>query len=315
MDRRLASALLHGLTRLTPLILATVFLTVTMPAMADSPHFSSKGFDLISRKQQNRQLLYKLNDERGLAFTIVSEREITRQQLEKIVYFHDIFTNWSYLEISSMTYVFYEKELEINIRPERFVYKNVDFTRYISAGLGFFHDAVTTYNFRLNIDDMYPRIEGRLTTEEELCEAILAVIQNPREAVAPQEEELSRMLATKEDVSGVSDHLSMLEKRIEELEAKQSEHESRLQALEDENALLHNHIDKIRKAILVLHNLGLFGNIHVVDREAIALILELKAEEPNLQQEEVARILRKEGHPLSAHEIFLVFSVYFNEFK
>jgi len=305
MDRRLASAL----------FLAAIFLAVTMPAMADSPDFSSKGFDLLSRKQQNQQLLYKLSDESGLAFTIVSEREITRPQLEQIVYFHDIFTSWSYLEISSMTYVFYEKELEINIRPERFGYKNVDFTRYISAGLGFFHDAVTTYNFRLNIDDMYPRIAGRLTTEEELCEAILAVIQDPGKAVAPLAEELSRLRATKEDVSGVSDRLAILEKRIEELEVKHGELQSRLQALKGENALLHDHIDKIQKAILVLHNLGLFGNIHVVDRKAIALILELKAEDPDLQQEEVARILRKEGYPLSAQEIFLVFSVYFNEFK
>ncbi|MCF7950374.1 MAG: hypothetical protein K9L57_01930 [Spirochaetaceae bacterium] len=294
---------------------ALLLFVLALPVMADLPDFSSRGYDLLSRERQNRQIIYQLTNADGLSFTIVSEEEIKRPQLEQVAYFHDIFTNWNYLYISSMTYVFYEKELEINIRPKHFVYKNVDFAQYISAGIGFFHETVTTYNFRLNIDDMYPRIEGRLTTEEDLCEAILAAIKDPSEAVEPQAADLYRMSATKEDVSGVSDRIAGLEKRIDDLEAKQGELESGLQVLEDENALLHDHIEKIRRAILVLHNLGLFGNIHMVDRGAIALILELKAENPDIMQEEAARVLRKEGYNLSSHEIFLIFSVYFNEFK
>jgi hypothetical protein len=67
--------------------------------------------------------------------------------------------------------------------------------------------------------------------------------------------------------------------------------------------------------VLVLHNMGIFGNIDPVHRQGIERIIELKAENPDLPQEEAAAILHQENIPMTKHEIFLVYCVYFNEFK
>ena len=89
----------------------------------------------------------------------------------------------------------------------------------------------------------------------------------------------------------------------------------RLDEVEKQDDELESAITRLRVAVLVLHNTGIFGNINPVQRQGIERIIALKKENPDMMQEEAAAILRREKTPMSIRRIFLVFDVYFNEFK
>lgn len=299
------------------LLLFTHFIT-----SVNADKFQEYGFTIVSKTLEKNQIIYQVSDGDGPDFTIITEDLILESNISQVIQFKNLFTDWNYLTISNMTFVFYAKEMEINIIPKTFEYKGVDFTKYISAGMSFFHTNVTEYNFRLYINDMYPRISGKLISEEKLCEEILAVIKKPTEYVEDStdkpadtgklENEINLL---KQELSKVKEEVDKLREEVAALQNEQDELVTGINSLKEEDAVLHRSIEKLRRSILILHNTGIFGNIKAVNEDGIQRILELKKENPQLLQEEAAAILRKEGIGMTLHEIFLIFSVYFNEFK
>jgi hypothetical protein len=64
-----------------------------------------------------------------------------------------------------------------------------------------------------------------------------------------------------------------------------------------------------------LNNRGFFGSIRLPSEEGIAKLVALKEQEPSLSIKEAAERLKSLGIEMTNKEIFLVFSVYFNEFN
>jgi len=85
--------------------------------------------------------------------------------------------------------------------------------------------------------------------------------------------------------------------------------------MKTQNLTVSQDLEKLRRAVLTFHNMGLFGTIRTINREGILRILDLKEEKPDMAQEEAAEILKREGFTISTYEIFLIYGAYFNEFK
>lgn len=289
-----------------------LFFTRLLPV--DGLDFPAHGFNLISKSNRDNQVVYRVKDDEGIPVSIVSTDEPDPSDLERVAFYHKRFSDWRYMQVASMTFVFYENELEINIMPESYIYEGVDFTRYISSGLGFYYTNVLEYNFRLYINNNYPRLKGRFFSEQKLSEKILAVVESPEAAVkSAAEHNLDWEGAdTSDELNKV---IGSMKQEIASLRNTQASLQAKVDTLQRENQNLHGELAKMRRAVLVLHNLGIFGNINTVSINGIERIKALKEEDPDIMQEEAARILNKEGIPMSAHEIFLVYSLYFNEFK
>ncbi len=117
-----------------------------------------------------------------------------------------------------------------------------------------------------------------------------------------------------EEIAALKDTISLLEGDIASLEgAIESGREARSE-LEDQITLLMSEIDDLRKAILVIHNTGTFGNIRYIDRKAIERAVKLKDQDEDITQSEVHSILNREGYKVSEHAVFLIFALYFNEY-
>ncbi len=305
------------LKRHVALILVISILSISLLGADNSDAFNFDAYNLkvVAERVDNGQFIFELEDKDNNLFTVITKDSITESQMKKIIELKDTFHSWKYLTIAQMTFVIFENEIEINMNPKTFEYKDVDFTKYISAGIGFFHGNVTEYRFRLTINNNYPRISGTLTTELEFCEAILAAVQGQSSDITlPSNGETDEYGSNNSSTVVSSDYKRIMEE-INSLKETIFTIETELEMLKQENVVLRDDLEKLRRAILVLHNLGIFGNINIVKMKAIERIVSLKEENPDIMQEEAAEILRMENYDINMHEIFLVFSVYFNEFK
>ncbi|MEI6873758.1 MAG: hypothetical protein WCL50_01375 [Spirochaetota bacterium] len=309
-------------------LLLLAALVPTGAAFADA--LDAVGLTVASRSVTNGQTLYVVKDSQLGEFSIISKEPLSETQVRNIIKMKELFLSWKLLKVATMTFMAYPSELEINVKPASFVYKEVELATYVTAGLGFFQTNVTVYNFRLFFNFVYPRITGTLVSEVELAEAILAAIRDPvnnpaKKPVAPPV--VAAPPATKYEpppvVSGVSkEDFEALKK---ELAALAGDNKSQLVMIEGlrkqiegygrDIAALRADLEKLRRAVLVLHNLGIFGDVRAIDLAGVEYILKMKAEKPSLLQEEVAGLLDQKGIKMTMNEIFLVFSVYFNEFK
>lgn len=131
---------------------------------------------------------------------------------------------------------------------------------------------------------------------------------------------LEKQLETRDKVSktqfeGLYNETDDLQNDFNALSIRNDDLKAKLEDMKKEYGIVTEDLGRLRNAVLTFENLGLFGTIRTVSRESIMKILELKNERPNMTQEEAAEILSREGYSLSSYEIFLVFSVYFNEYK
>ena len=74
-------------------------------------------------------------------------------------------------------------------------------------------------------------------------------------------------------------------------------------------------LQALRNAVMVFHNMGVFGSIRPIGQDVVNKVLDLKKEKPELTQKEVISTLEREGFHVSSYEMFLIFSIYFNEYK
>jgi hypothetical protein len=297
-----------------------ILLSVTSAYAVD---WSAYGLGQVAETKQDKQTIYRLLDKDGREFSIVSLLEPTPAQLRGVTEFLKTSKLWTRIRIASINYVIYPSEIEINVRVSGLVYKNVDLEPYVTAGIGLYFSESLRYAFRLSVNHTYPRVVGSYSTEEELCKAMLAALtlaQGEAAAKPPQEVPppvfpaallMPAAPAAVASAASVAAPDPATEKALQQLSAIAGD----LAALKAENERLKAELDILRKAVLTLSNLGIFGDVRTVDSAGIQKILALKKEKPELLQDEVADILRKENYKLTSYEIFLVFSVYFNEFR
>jgi len=107
--------------------------------------------------------------------------------------------------------------------------------------------------------------------------------------------------ATKEDYLAIKEDYSSLKKDYA--------------ALKDDYARVVSEFEHLRNAVVVLHNRGWFGTVRDLNETGIKRVLALKKENPALTTKEMAALLKEEGVKMSGNEIFLVFSLFLNEFK
>lgn len=323
--------------------------TILVVAHVSAQDFASVGLELVTTNSEGSEVESEVRDAEGNALNLVYEDTLSEEELELVVRFSSLFFSWKHLIIENLTYVFFADEVEMSIFPSEFEYRQHRFTEYIRSGISFYHSEDTEYAFRLRVGKHYPLVSGVLTTEEAFCEAILAVInaysvKPPADAEQPEiittpndsasevsddaiedekldaigesiKEHQSQLISLEDGMQQLTDEVDSLRNSQEQAMQVVDELKTRVDSLEKENEDLRRGFELLRTAVMVLHNTGIFGNINLIQRDGIKRIIELKEDDPSLSQEDVAQTLRREGISMSAHEVYLVFSVYYNDFK
>lgn len=265
------------------IIIASILVfAVSQSSFLFAVDWSAKKAAVKSEDLKDGEKIFIITDDNGKDFMLKYTSEITDKQADAILNLNKGFYTWKYMKVKQISFTITNDLIEVNVIPASFTYKNQNFMPHLPSGMLFSYADSLVYNFRISKSNYFVRINNNMSTEEALCENIAEVLLNPLEYLRKREPEFIFRKLTQ---------------------------------LEEELASTNEKLDKLTYGVLGIHNTGFlgFGN-NLIDKNAIAKVVELKKGNPALKKKEIAAILEKEKIELSNQEIELILNVYFNEF-
>ena len=294
--------------------------------------FAGGGYNVISRGSEGGNIAYRLTDRSGLPFTLVVRSEPTARQLQTLDSILDVFRSMRYVNIASLRVVYANERAEIILVPRSFVYREMDLAPYMPSGMQFYYSDYMEYDFRMTSRNLFFRIRGQYFAEDLFADRLAAAVDDPFAYIQSNdpdfvfrkflslEERLDKYAAlgnkARDDLAAeIADLRTDLKSDIQGLSAYVEALSEKHGSLGENTALLESEFILLRQAVLVLHNRGFFGSINLPSEEGIDKLVAMKQREPELTIMEAQDRLEAEGIKMTRREVFLVFSVYFNEFE
>ncbi|TVR85983.1 MAG: hypothetical protein EA428_14980 [Spirochaetaceae bacterium] len=276
---------MREIRRTIALLVVVLAVSVSLGAV----EFEDYGLTVLGERTEDGLRLTTLRDERDREFvfgadTAVGEAEIAIvEQVVNLVYGFDS------MSIEELRIVVGERRVSVQVRPREFFHDGIDLGALTPAGVQFYFVDFLEYDFRMLVRGLFLRLRGQFVNEELLLERLVGAAQNPEQFLQSQNPEF--MLS-----------------RIHELEQELARTREEL-----EHSIVER--ERIRNAVLVLENRSLFGSVRIPDAAAVQRLIELRQEFPGLDQDDMRARLEAEGFSISKKEVFLVYSLYFNEFE
>ncbi len=280
-----------------------------------------KDFTLTGTSQEGANTVYEVRHATGFALTVSVRGEPTQEQVKMVESIARSIMGMKYLVPSTVRIALSDRRAEVIMVPKSFTYKGVDYVPYMPSGVQFFYVDSLEYDFRLMVQNLFLRVRGQYFSEEQFADKIASAVENPYSYIQTHdpeyiikkfqeiEENIERMKAAfASTVAAGKDELSALKA---ELSATKSD----LAAANKKAESLLSDFNLLRNAVVVLNNRGFFGSINIPSREAVAKLVEMKKREPGLTMQNAEARMQAEGVQISSKEVFLVYSVYFNEFQ
>jgi|GEM_PF-381915 len=223
--------------------------------------------------------------------------EISEKNMKKIGELTKKFHSWKYMVPEKVEFYIANDLVEILILPKTFKYKGIDITKFLPAGMLFIQGEHLNYNFRITKDNLFVRIKDYFKHEELLCENLASAINDPLTYLKLR------------DPAYLLKKMQALEKKLEQLQGQFDEVKQRSEKNDEI-------LGRIGNGIVTLHNRGFLGiGYKAVKRDVIDKIVEMKKENPKYDKKQIKKALEKKNVKVSEHVVFLVLSLYYNEFK
>lgn len=257
----------------------TIFTTVVflffIVSNASAFDWASRGLSLKDSGSVDEENFIIFEDSSAIEVKIRFRNELSNSQAETAADLFSDFKSWKYLTMSRLEFFWVNDTCEILIIPASYKYKDIEYTPYIPGGLVFIYDDYLRYNFRVNRDNFFLRINDKFINEEILSGRIKEAVEDPVAYLTKREPEY------------------FLQK-LTELEERQ---------------------ERLTGALLYFENSGFlgFGNTPV-KKSLIKRIIEIKTEEPDIKADAIKAKLADEKIEASSKEIKLILNVFYNEF-
>ena len=265
------------------IIFAVMFFLFIGITGASAYDWSSSGLTVTDSATGDDENYIMLQDSSSIEVKIRYRNSLDDKWAETAVDLLKKFKSWKYIKISRIEFFLVNGTYEILIIPSSYKYKGTEYTSYIPGGLVFIYDYYLRYNFRVNKDTFFLRINDRFINEEILSDRIKEAVDDP---VA---------YLTKRDPEYFLQKLTELEGMHKELKERQ---------------------ERIAGALLYFENSGFlgFGNTPVKN-SLIKRVIEIKTAEPGIKAEAIKAKLAGEKIEASDKEITLILNIFYNEFK
>jgi outer membrane murein-binding lipoprotein Lpp len=314
-------------------LLPIIFLAVGIAAYGID--LQNYGFNVTNTQQENNQTVYTVQTSDGFTFTVASSAPLTDSNAKVLKTSVSTLAGWKLLKIQQAKIVFNGSRADILIIPASFVYKGVDLAKYMPSGIQFYFDTYLQYDFRMLKDNLFLRLKGEVYDETQFADRLYSAVENPVlylqtnnpeylllqiNALTKKIDNLTTQIEqTNAAFSQLTDKVDALAKAGQDFTTKQeavnSKVENQIGDIKVQNQTMADEFDLLRYSLLILNNRGFFGQIRLIDKQAIAKVVQMKKEDSALTQDQVMAKLQAEGIKMSKKEVSLVFGVYFNEFK
>ncbi|HNR90260.1 MAG TPA: hypothetical protein PKM65_18125 [Spirochaetota bacterium] len=264
-----------------------LFLAIILALSAANAHAAfefekQSGITVVQKNEGEEETELLLKDARGNAFTVVFSDKISDNMGKLILTLKDDFYNFKTVKIKDVKFAVGRDSLDANLTPAQLEFTGQNLLPYITSGLLFTYRNDLRYNFRIAAPDknnrekmVAVRIRGEFMTEDRLCAKIAEAVKDPVYFNKKRDPEY-------------------LIGKIEELEKTQ---------------------ERVRYAVMTLHNTGFFSGPAPVQFSVIKRVIELKAGNPKLSKQQLVEALEKENIKTSGKEVSVVLAVFFNEFE
>lgn len=305
---------------------------------------SGYGLKTVSTTTEGGRTVTTFQDAAGRGLSVSFLTEPSKEVTDRISQLKNLFYGWKNIGISSLRMTITDALIEATIIPSRVVAKGSDLLQYVPGGIFFTSTDTLAYDFRVTKDNLFLKIRGPYTNEDELENKMASAITDPtafllqsdpsylisrlEEAegrIAVLENTVATLTQTLDDRTAsitqanqeMLDRQSALEARTAELEAKSAQMSAAMdQANKDlaaQDALIASALDIVRSATMTNQNVSWFTR-HQIPKDGVAKILELKKATPGMTRADVSKQLKADGVKMTDQEIRLVFEYYFNEF-
>lgn len=263
------------------------FITLAILLLAVSSSFAvdwkGAGFTQVEAGSTETESFYILKDSKGNTFKVRYFNELDEKWVGVIKNLNSQLRQWRWMKVKTVSFFQNNGNLEILVVPSSFTYKGINFIPNIPGGIVFIYDYYLNYNFRLNKDNYFVRINDRFINESLLCERMKEAYEDP---------------------------VSYLKKREPEYFLK------KLTELEDTIAELKMSHEKLQDSVLYYENSGFlgFGNTKI-SRNTIRKVIELRTKNSSMKAPEIVKALEKEKIKASEKEVNLILNVFYGEYK
>ncbi len=259
--------------------------------------WSKHNIKVENTESKETETILTLKAEDNTVFSVRFKDDVDEVAANSILKLNADFRKWKYMEVKSLEFVVQKNLIQTIIIPQKYNYMETDILPHIPAGMMFDYTDSLAYNFRINADNNFIRIEGAFINENILAEKIVKAIKDPI------------LYLTTDNPKFLLRKITDNQKTLEDLK------NDYLKLLSEHKDLMDRH-EKLKNAVMTLHNTGVFGiGVNEINKSLIQKIISLKKENPKLTKDEIVKALEKEKIEFKNYEVFLILSVYYNEFK
>jgi len=282
----------RGIKKTTALLVVLLVASASLWAV----EFADYGLTVLGERTEDGLRLSTLRDERGREFVFGADATVGEAEIAVVEQVVDLVFGFNSMEIEELRIVVGERRVSVQVRPRNFVHDGIDLGALTPAGVQFYFVDFLEYDFRMLVRGLFLRLRGQFVNEDLLLERLVGAARNPEQFLQSQNPEF--MLS-----------------RIHELEQELAETRQELRDSTRESERIRQELELTRNAVLVFENRSFFGSLRIPDAAAVRRVIELKQEFPGLDQDDMRARLEAEGLSVSKKEVFLIYSLYFNEFE
>ncbi|OHD61504.1 MAG: hypothetical protein A2014_03765 [Spirochaetes bacterium GWF1_49_6] len=272
-------------------VLFIFFALIVTPAFASV--WDGAGLTQVSEGVEDDKKTVTLQNESGAQFKVIYSADVSDKQAAKIADVAGEITGWKTIPLNDLRFFISDKTIDVVVSPVKIEINKTNFLSYFPSGLFFFvdlNDYILRYDFRMNYKgNLFLRVKGIYVNETELRKQIESAVANPKAYIKTGD-------------------LEYLVNKLEDLEAKVALLKYDLYAIQEENF-------RLKAAVVSLQNRSFFGDVFPVPIETVTKVVEFKKENPSMNKDQIQKEMEKQGVKVSGNEVFLILSVYFNEYK
>ncbi len=278
-------------------IFGNIFLLAALLAAVPlaAQNFSAVGLHVLDEKKSEDQVTLTLKSSSGLTFGLRHDGTLSDAHLEKVSRFIQIVSDLKSIKPIKIEVTFFQKQLDFLLVPEFYRIGDLDVLPYLPAGLSFSSLDTLQYNFRLKVDNLFVRIKGDFSREDELNAKVVEAVKNPHAYIRKRDPEY---------------FLSKLDSLQEQLDKQQK----RTSELEQKNAAMLDVMEVMRRGIMTLDNEGFFSGFKEIPKAKVDFVVNLKRANPAINREQLEKKLKDQKMEISSKELTIILALFFNEF-
>lgn len=274
------------MNRSTIILLTVIFISSPLAAF----DWSKRNIKVENTEQKETETLLTLKAEDNTVFTVRYRDDIDEGAVDKIVKMNGDFRKWKDMEVGNLEFVVQKDLIQAVVIPAKYSFRGTNIIPYMPAGMLFEITDSMKYNFRINVDNNFVRIEDKFIGEDVLSDKIVKAVKDPI------------LYLTTDNPKYLLRKITDSQAQIEELKRNY-------------DRLLDMH-EKLKAAVMGVHNTGFLGfGEKLVNKNLIKRIIELKTANPRITKDEISKKLEAEKMEFKGNEIVLILKVYYNEFQ